>query len=122
MDEYIHMGCYLLVVCLFVYRLAQYESFIEIRVPYSVRLFLLILSFKRKRISAMCVVSQIYAYIMIGLFIASRFHSLEFLSIISNDPNTFYDNLLKFHYIVLIPVAIIEAGICYLVRKHRYIF
>ena len=117
LNEYVHMGAYLLGVCLLVREIARYDSFIKIEVSISARLFLLIFSFERKQISLLCIVSQIYAYTMIGLFIVSRFQSLDFLYAITDDPNTFFNNLLRVHYVLIIPVAIIEEGICYIVNR-----
>ena len=119
MNEYIYMGCYLFVVCCGVNTLAGYESFLEIWISDYVRVFLLIFSFRRPRISVLCVISQIFAYFMIGVFIISRFRSLDFLYAISSDPNTFFTNLLKIHLFVFFPIAFMEAGICYLVRNYR---
>ena len=112
MKEYLHICIYLLGVCLFARAIAQYDSLLALKIPNHIRTFLLIFSFRKERISVFCVISQIYAYIMMLLFVISRFRSLTFLYMFSVDPNTLYNNLLKFHYIILIPVAIMELGLC----------
>ena len=119
MKEYLHIFIYLLGVCLFVRAIAQYDSLLALRIPNHIRFFLLIFSLRKERISVFCVVSQIYACAMIVLFVVSRFRTLTFLYMFSADPNTLYNNLLKFHYIVLIPVAIMELGLCALVKRFK---
>lgn len=118
MDRYVYIGSYLFFVCMLAKEVAKYDSFLKVRVPYSARLPLMIFSFERERISIFCVISQVYAYLMIFLFILSRFISLDFLLLISDDPNALYMNLIKFHVVIIFPIAIIEEGICYLVKRH----
>ena len=107
----------MLCVCLLVRELAQYDSFLKIRISDSVRIALMIFSFKNEAISVFCIISQILAYVMVGLFILSRFVSLDFLLLISDDPNALYQSMLKAHLLILFPVALIEEGICYLVKR-----
>ena len=117
LNEYTYMGAYLLGVCLLVREIARYDSLIKIEVSKSTRLCLLIFSFEREQISLLCIVSQIYAYMMITFFAVSRFQSLDFLYAITDDPNMFFNILLRVHYVIIIPIAIIEEAICYLVNR-----
>lgn len=119
-NDYVFMCIYSVIVCWCARRIAENDSFIGVRVPAPVRAFLLILSFQRERISILCIISQVYGYIMIILFIVSRFHPLYFLDMLSSDPNALYRKLLIVHVFLLIPFAIIETEICDYLRRKKH--
>ena len=117
MNEYIYIGCYLFAVCCLVKTLAEYESFLDIWVSDRLRVALFIFSFQRPKISAFCIISQVFFYFMIALFVVSRFFSIDFLRYLSDNPNALYQNLLKMHLMVFFPIAFLEEGVCYWIKR-----
>lgn len=117
MQEYIFIGFYLLISCILVRRIAAYDSFLGIRISVFARKILLIFSFEKPKISIMAVIYQIYTYIMLALFVCSRFASLDFLQAIFYDPNLMYTYALRIQLFLLLPLAILELGVCYLVNR-----
>lgn len=115
--DYAHMFLYLVISCLFSYEVAQHESFLGIRISQRTRHILLIFFSKSEKISFFCILSQMYAFVMISIFVVSRFCSLEFLYLVSKNPNALYTNMLKFHLIVIIPISMLEVGLRGLVKR-----
>lgn len=119
MREYIFIVIYLVVSCILVKEIAKHDSLIGIRVPQSIRKALLILSFDKPSVSVFAVIYQIYTYVMAIIFIWSRFMSLDFLISVFADPNLVYTYALRFQFFVLLPLTLIELGICYLVKRKQ---
>ena len=119
MNEYIYIALYIALTCVFVRELAKYNSFLCINVTDMARMLLLIFSFSKVKISIICVLCQIYTYIMLLLFVVSRFVSLDFLLQFFQDPNLLYSNLIKAQILFLFPIGFIEAGICELYFKMK---
>lgn len=115
--DYADMFLYLVASCLFSYEIAQHESFVGVRISKRIQHILLIFFSKYEKVSLLCILSQLYAFFMMGIFIASRFCSLEFLYLISDDPNALYNSMLKFHLIVIIPIAMVEVGLRGLLKR-----
>lgn len=115
--DYAHICLYLVLSCLFSYEVAQHESFVGIRITQRMRHIFLIFFSKSEKISLLCIFSQLYAFVMVGVFIVSRFCSLDFLYLISEDPNSLYNSILKFHLLVIIPIEMLEVGLCSLVKR-----
>lgn len=118
LNDYAYMIMYLISVCAFAREIAKYKSFLGVRISIKARYALLIFSRIQPKISVICLISQIYAYTMIFLFILSRFVSFDFLYYVTSDPNTLFTNMLKSHFVIF-PVGILEVGICKLVRRHQ---
>lgn len=106
----IYMCIYLMTVSVFSYEIARHESFVGIRISKKMQHRLLIFGSKLEKISIICIISQVYAFIMIGIFVVSRFiYPLKFLY-------SHYNNMFDFHLWVIIPIGMLEVGLRWLVK------
>ena len=120
MFEIIDMSIYFASACAMASTISLYDSSIAIKISLSARKVFLIFSFfqpPKSKISVMAVVFQIYTYIMMSLFIASRFVSLDFLSSFLQNPNRTYTDLLAIQQFVLFPLSMLEIGVFALIKK-----
>ena len=109
---------YFVFCCATAKAVSQYGSFLAVPVSDSWRHILLILDYRRRKISVICVISQVYAYFMLIFYIAANasvFLDLN-LFIASENANILFNRLLKFHYYVIF-FSCIEIAIYYFVNK-----
>ena len=118
---YLNMTLYLFYATAAINTIAEYESFFGVRVPHTLRMICLIWNREQlEKISILCVMSQIFTYIMVVIFVISRFlNSFDFLSFLSQNPVGLLNKLIKVHNLAFLPGALIEVGICALVKRWK---
>ena len=110
-------GAYFIAMCINARFWARNRSYVSVKVSDHIRYILLIISFEQIRISVFCVISQLYLYAMVLLFVVSKIISLE--TIVSIGTGTLISWLTLFHIIVLVVMGSIESHICEWRYKRR---
>ena len=108
---------YFILCCAFAKQLARHGSFLAIPTSDSWRHILLILDYSQPRISIMCIISQIYTYFMLILYLTLHFPPLHGLNVFSYNFNELIKYLIKFHYIGIFPFSLIEIAFFSLINK-----
>ena len=109
---YYYMFLYFVYATVSMNTLAKLDTRIGARIPDPVRAIFLIFQYTNSRISILCIISQIFAYAMVAIFIISQFHPPYFLYMYTSDPNEFFSGIIRIHSIIVIPVALLEGYIC----------
>ncbi|MEA4920352.1 MAG: hypothetical protein VB078_05500 [Clostridiaceae bacterium] len=115
----VYFLAYFIAMCGGVKYMAENKSYIGVNVSDKCRRLLLIFSFKENKISIISVVSQIYLYIMLALFVISKVIPPEVIAVVSNDINELLSKLAFIHIAVIFPVGMIESSICEWQFKRR---
>lgn len=115
----VYFFAYFIAMCVGVRYMAENKSYIGVKISDKSRCLLLIFSFREIRISFISIISQIYLYIMLLLFIMSKIVSPEMMAVVSNDPNGLLSKLALIHIAVIFPVGMIESSICEWQFKRR---
>ena len=111
---------YFVFCCATAKAVAQYGSFLAVPVSDSWRHLLLILDYKRRKISVMCIISQIYAYFMLIFYVAANVCVLLDLNlfIASENANILFNHLLEFHFYVIF-FSCMEIALYALINRFR---
>jgi hypothetical protein len=125
-DDYILFAIYFIVTCSVNYIQANQDSFIGVHIRDGVRAAFGLFAFRWPRISLLAFLSQIYADIMLILFIASRFFVIEFLqdtpgaslNFSADAPVSLFTILVLTNWGIML-LAAIEVGLCNWIRSRR---
>jgi len=107
----VYFIAYFIAICISVRYHAANKSYIGVKISDEARYLLLIFSFEELKISIILVISQIYLYILLLSFIASKIAAPEIIATVTNDPNGLLSTLVLSHSMLYI-VGIIESDIC----------
>ena len=119
MKDFLFIALWFFSITYCVNQTATRDSLIAIPVPYAIQRILLIFADTMPRIGLLTVVSQIYNFLLLLVFIWSRIQPLTFLYAVFDDPNTAYRYALLVPIFVLLPLTWIEIGICRFVRNKQ---
>ena len=117
MKDFLFIALWFFSITYCVNQTATRDSLIAIPVPYAIQRILLIFADTMPRIGLLTVVSQIYNFLLLLVFIWSRIQPLTFLYAVFDDPNTAYRYALLAPIFVLLPLTWIEIGVCHLIRN-----
>ena len=120
MSDPVYFLAYFVSMCIGVRYMAENKSYVGVKLSDKARYRLLIFCFKRIKISIFAVISQIYLYAMLALFIVLKIVPPEAIGKVTNDPNGLLSKLVLIHFAVIFPVGMIESSICeWNYKRHR---
>ncbi len=120
MSDPFYFFSYFVSMCMGVRYMAENKSYVGVKLSDKARYRLLIFSFKEIKISVFAVISQIYLYAMLALFIVLKIVPPEAIGKVTNDPNGLLSKLVLIHFAVIFPVGMIESSICeWNYKRHR---
>ena len=112
MDNLILISLYFVAACVGIHFTARNRTYVGINVPNVLRCILLIFLFEKIGISIFVVLSQIYLYFLLLLFIMVKTLPAEMNIPVVGNPDTLRLCLFLVHFAILSPIAIIESSIC----------